>query len=386
MVNKQLSNTSIFEHSGKFYAASENHLPQEIDIFTLQTFGDWDVSGAWDRPFTSHPKKAPGTGELVIFGIDAIRPFFVVGVISVDGKKLLHKVDLKLSRSTFSHEVGVTQKYNVIMDYPLTLDINRLIRGGPLMKYDKGGYARIGVMPRYGDADSVQWFDVESHCTFHILNTFEDGDDVVVRGCRSLGSVLPGPERGLNKFEWFSRGFKDTKSNNSNGLTHEGSFFTRLYEWRLNMKSGEVKERNLSGTDFSMDFPMINGRFSGVRHKFGYTQLVDSMASSKCGMPKYGGLAKLYFEEPDTRLAVVECHKFAENNFCTGSAFVAKDGSVEEDDGWIVSVVHDEETNVSQVHIIDVKKLGMDPTAKITLPQRVPYSFHGSFFSMPNQA
>ncbi|KAA8521822.1 hypothetical protein F0562_012507 [Nyssa sinensis] len=263
MVNKQLSNTSIFEHSGKFYAASENHLPQEIDIFTLQTFGDWDVSGAWDRPFTSHPKNAPGTGELVIFGIDAIRPFFVVGVISVDGKKLLHKVDLKLSRSTLSHEVGVTQKYNVIMDNPLILDINRLIRGGPLMKYDKGRYARVGVMPRYGDADSVQWFDVESHCTFHILNTFEDGDEALT---------------------------------------------------------------------------------------------------------KYGGLAKLYFEEPDTRLAgkdgkieqliKVEYHKFAENNFCTGSAFVAKDGSVEEDDGWIVSFVHDEETNVSQVHIIDVKKLG----------------------------
>lgn len=59
MVSKQISNTSIFEHSGKFYASAENHLPQEIDIFTLETFDKWDVNGAWDRAFTSHPKVLP---------------------------------------------------------------------------------------------------------------------------------------------------------------------------------------------------------------------------------------------------------------------------------------------------------------------------------------
>lgn len=33
-------------------------------------------------------------------------------------------------------------------------------------------------MPRYGDADTLKWFDVKPHCTFHILNCFEDGDEV----------------------------------------------------------------------------------------------------------------------------------------------------------------------------------------------------------------
>jgi len=46
----------VFEHSGKFYSVAENHIPQEIDIFTLKTLRNWNVSGAWDRPFTSHPK------------------------------------------------------------------------------------------------------------------------------------------------------------------------------------------------------------------------------------------------------------------------------------------------------------------------------------------
>ncbi|KAK6927363.1 Carotenoid oxygenase [Dillenia turbinata] len=397
MVNKHMSNTNIIEHGGKFYCVAENYVPQEVNLITLETFEDWDINGAWERPFTSHPKivqKAPGTGELVIMGVDALKPYYVLGIISADGQKLLHKVDIKLTRGTLSHEIGVTQKYNIIMDYPLTIDINRLMKGGRLMEYEKGDYARIGVMPRYGDADSVKWFDVESHCTFHIINTFEDGNEVVVRGCRSLGSVLPGPDRGVDKFEWFSRGFKpirEDKENFNGRSTEDGFLFSRVYEWRLNMVTGDVKEKNLTGTDCSMDFPMINGGYTGLKHKYGYTQVIDSIASSNCGMALYGALAKLYFEESNgisegeskhEQEIKVEYHRFEKNSFCTGSAFVSKSGSTREDDGYIVSFVHNEDTDISQVYVIDTKKFEDPPVAKITLPQRVPFGFHGIFAPM----
>lgn len=51
----------------------------------------------------------------------------------------------------------------------------------------------------------------------------------------------------------------------------------------------------------------------------------------------------------------VEYHKFEENNFCSGSVFVARHGGkgMEEDDGWIVTFVHNEETDVTQVSCDD---------------------------------
>jgi carotenoid cleavage dioxygenase-like enzyme len=64
------------------------------------------------------------------------------------------------------------------MDVPLTINISRLIKGGQLIKFEKESYARIGVMPRYGDADSVIWFNVEPFCMFHLINCFEEGDEV----------------------------------------------------------------------------------------------------------------------------------------------------------------------------------------------------------------
>ncbi|KAL5855773.1 hypothetical protein ACOSQ4_005575 [Xanthoceras sorbifolium] len=314
---KHISNTNVFEHSGKFYSIAENRMSQKINIFTLETLGNWDVDTTWNRPFTSHPKRAPGTGELVITVVRPTKPFVEVGIISADGNQLIHKVDLKLNRCTLMLDMGVTQRYNVILDFPLSIDINKIILGGP--------------------------------------------------------PHLPGPDKESNKFEWFSRKLRHIDSVEA---SVDDRLFTRLYEWRLNMKTGEL----------SMDFPVINAGYTGIENKYGYTQIADSTASSASGMPKFGGLAKLYLEEPDMEgLKKVEYQKFAENVFCTGAAFVSKGGNLEEeeDDGWIITYVHNEDTNTSQVYIIDTKKFTSEPVAKITLPCRVPYGFHGAFMPVP---
>lgn len=148
-----------------------------------------------------------------------------------------------------------------------------------LVKHNKEGYARIGVMPRYGDSDSVKWFGVEPSCAFHIINCYEHDDEVIVLGCRARDAIIPGPDFGFNKFEWFSNGFKSVDETS----LQDTSFFSRAYEWRLNMQTGEVKERNLTGTEHSMDFPMINEKYIGKENNFAYTQTVDLKASSISG-------------------------------------------------------------------------------------------------------
>ncbi|XLU35137.1 hypothetical protein S245_071203 [Arachis hypogaea] len=319
-------------------------------------------------------KKVLDTGELVIFGVEATKPFLEIGIVSADGKELVHKVDIKLDRCCLCHEIGITQRYIVILDYPLIIDPNRLLRRGQLIEYEKEKYARIGIMPIYGDADSIKWFEVTPHSTFHFINSFEEGHEVVVWGCRALDSIIPGPDAGLN---------------------NDSKFFSRCYEWRLNMKTGEVNEKYLTnGPNQFMDFPVLHESFIGVKNKYAYTQVVDPNASFAADMPKYGGLAKLYFEEQlssEENVIRTEYHAFESSNmFCTGLAFVPKEkGGIkmekEEDDGWIIAFVHNEDTNLSQVHIIDGKKLSGEAVAKITLPCRVPYGFHGAFMPISFQ-
>ncbi|KAK8547408.1 hypothetical protein V6N13_098118 [Hibiscus sabdariffa] len=392
--SKNLSNTNVFEHSGKLYSIAENDLPQEIDIFTLEALGDWDVNGAWNRPFTAHPKRAPGTGELVTMGFAATKPFLQVGVVSADGNKLLHKLDLKLDRCPLCHELGVTKRYNVFLDCPITIDVNRLIHGGQLIKYESEGYARIGIMPRYGDVDSVQWFTVKPNCTFHIINCFEDGDEVVVWGSRALASAIPGPQPGSKQFEWFPAKYKPGKPM-EDSISEDQLLFHRPYEWRLNVPTGDVKERFLIGPNhFPMEFPMINEAFTGVKNKYCYTQVCHWDPSSTTGMGRFGGLAKLYLGEQNTGISSggdqvvegsikVEYHMFENKTYCSGAAFVPKEGGFEEDDGWIITFVHHQDTDISQAYIIDTKNFLNEPVAKITLPCRVPDGFHGAFMPIP---
>ncbi|KAI3812541.1 hypothetical protein L1987_17251 [Smallanthus sonchifolius] len=388
---KIMSNTNVFEHGGKHYSIAENYFPQEIDPISLETYGDWNPGGTWSRAFTSHPKKVPGTGELVTVGFETKKPYCFVGVISADGKELVHKLDLQLDHCSVFHDVGVTNKYIILVDFMLTMSPERVMQGGSFFKYEREKDARIAVIPRYGDANTIKWFRIEPCVSYHLMNTFEDGDEVVVRGCKANATILPGPEWGENKFEWFSRGFNFEKINSTNRGNDQkemekGMLFTCVREWRLNLETMQVKERDVTGIEYSMDFPTINTDFTGLKHKYGYTQVIDSLASSKSGKTKYGGLAKLYFEEPDKRTThsegtvKIKYHWLPKNNFCTGSVFMAKQEAIEEDDGWIVAFAHDEDNDTSYVLVVDAKNFGDEPISKINLPQRVPYGHHGSFF------
>ncbi|CAN4120229.1 unnamed protein product [Withania somnifera] len=391
VLHKYISNTNVFEHSKKYYSIAENHMPQEINIQTLETLGNWTVNGAWSKSFTAHPKLYNKLNyimsqrenfrcdELVITGISPLKPYlekFWESFHVSDGKQMVHKVDLKLNRCILCHDIGVTKRYNVILDFPLTIDIKRLIIGEQLVKYDKDGYARIGIMPHYGDANSIKWFEVEPCCVFHIINCFEDNDEVVVRACGARRSIIPRPDLIIKEISF---------SKDNVELWKEILSFFHICEWRLNMKTGQVKTKNpttSSDHQFIMDFPMINQHLIGFKNRFGYLQLIDSQASSNYiaknlsgGFAKFGGLAKIHFEERQE----VEYHIFPKNTYCSGATFVPK---LEGVDGWIVAFTHNENTNQSHVYIIDAKNIESEAVAIIMLPSRVPYGFHGAFMPL----
>ncbi|KAK3435876.1 hypothetical protein EUGRSUZ_C00309 [Eucalyptus grandis] len=89
---------------------------------------------------------------------------------------------------------------------------------------------------------------------------------------------------GMNKFDWFLRGFNFREPVDANANKHGGYLFTCASEWRLNMETGEVQELNLMGTEFSIDFPFINAEFTGLRNACGYAQVINSEQARKVVM------------------------------------------------------------------------------------------------------
>ena len=62
--------------------------------------------------------------------------------------------------------------------------------------------------------------------------------------------------------------------------------------------------------------------------------------------------------------------------------FIPKKDAKSEDDGFVVGFVYDEKTDLSDFIILDAQNFSDAPLARVTLPQRVPFGFHGSWINL----
>jgi carotenoid cleavage dioxygenase len=89
-------------------------------------------------------------------------------------------------------------------------------------------------------------------------------------------------------------------------------------------------------------------------------------------MPRFDGFIKYDFTTDATQV-----HEFGAERYGGEGVFVPRSQATVEDDGWLVTYVHDHSTDTSELVIISAQDLTTEPIARIPLPQRVPYGFHG---------
>ena len=61
--------------------------------------------------------------------------------------------------------------------------------------------------------------------------------------------------------------------------------------------------------------------------------------------------------------------------------FVARPGAITEDDGWLLTVMFDSDTQQSQLVILDARDLHKGPVALLQFAHVVPSSLHGCWSS-----
>jgi hypothetical protein len=75
------------------------------------------------------------------------------------------------------------------------------------------------------------------------------------------------------------------------------------------------------------------------------------------------------------------------HHFCGEAVFVPRSEapvqgcSAEEDEGYLITYVHDEVAGRSTLNVYDARSMAQEPLAVVALPQRVPYGFHGLWVS-----
>jgi carotenoid cleavage dioxygenase-like enzyme len=346
---KDTASTDVIVHAGlalcTFYQCGEAYA---LDPETLEQRGvaPWaPLDGV-----SAHPKVDEATGELMFFNYSTHAPFMHYGVVDKDGRTTTY-IPVPLPGPRLPHDMAISQNYSILNDLPMFWDAALLERGIHAARIHEGIPARFAVVPRHGRTEDIRWFEAAPCYVLHWLNAYEDGDEIVLDG---YFQENPSPD----PIEGYPRGVGQMMA-----YLDESSFRPKLHRWRFNLADGTTREERLY--DEIVEFGMINARYAGKPYRYAYSTL------AKPGWFLFEGFVK-----HDLVAGTAETWRLPEGCYASEAPFAPRRGATEEDDGYLVTFTIDEARGLSECLLIDAKKFGAGPVARIRLPHKICSGTH----------
>ena len=349
---KDASNTDIIVHAGTamslFYMNGEGY---RVDPLTLETLGveSWvPIDG-----ISAHAKVNENTGELYFFNYTIYPPFAHYGVVDKNNKLTAYR-PVTLPGPRVMHDMAFTENYAILMDFPMGLNAE----GNLAMDWDMP--SRFGLVPRNGGPGEVRWFDANPTFVQHWLNAYEEGDEVILDGYFQedpLPAELP-KEHPAEVAQAFA-------------ILNVGGVKTKLYRWRFNLVTGETHEECIDGQNRKdLEFGMFNQRYAGRKYRYTYSAILEPDMFLMSGWVKH-----------DLQTGESLELKLPAGVYCSESPFAPKIGAEDEDDGYLVSFITDENRQASECWILDAKRIQDGPVTRIALPHKLKSGTHSTWAS-----
>ena len=356
---KDTSNTDLFWYNGDimtlWYNAGD---PYRLDSQTLETKSHYDLEGRSQRRMSAHSKVDWSSGELLFFDYGDEPPFMTYGVSDPQGK-LLHEVAIDLPGPRLPHDIGFTTNYAILHDLPFFHDMEVLRRHKyRVLTFHRDIPTRFGIIPRRGQGSEVRWFECQPCYILHVTNAWEDGDWVVMDGCRSL-NPMPDAQPGEGELA---------------SMLAYMRLEANAYRWRFNLKTGEVREGDID--DLNTEFNKSNPIFHGVKSKYSYHQRIPLLHEGGHTL-RFTGLVK-YNNDPGQHSQ----WDYGPGVFGSEAVYAPKlgaDRNSQEDDGYVITLATDSNNWQSHCLVFDATDIAAGPVARVKLPHRVPSGFHATW-------
>ncbi|KAI3976964.1 hypothetical protein MKX01_008822 [Papaver californicum] len=300
---------------------------------------------------TAHPKVDPKTEEAFAFRYGPVPPFLTFSRFDSFGVKQADVPIFSMTRPAFLHDFAITQKYAIFTEIQIGMSPMEMIFGsGSPAGADTSAVSKICVIPRHAkDESEMKLIDVPGFNIIHAINAWDEGEDEIVLIAPNILSVV----HTLERME----------------LVH-----TLMEKVKINLKTGMVSRQPLSARN--LDFGVINQNFTGMKNRFVYAGIGDPM-------PKISGVVKLDVgDDQEHKDCTVGCRIFGPGCYGGEPFYVAREPNnpdADEDDGYVVTYVHDKNKGEATFLVMDAKSPTLDIVASVKLPARVPYGFHGIF-------
>ena len=338
------ANTHVIGHAGRTFAIVEAGSPPVELTYELETVGANNFFGTLpDMAFSAHPKIDPDTGDLHAMAYSW--PGFLDHVqyvhVGRDGR-VKKTLDIPVPGMVMMHDMSLTSRYVVIYDLPVTISGELIQRGMNFPFAWNDDYApRVGLLPRDGGAADIIWAEVSPCYVFHPMNAYDDADgNVVLDVCRYERMFL----------------------NDNNGPFRDSQ--ATLDRWTVNPTTGKLTEQRVS--EQKQDFPRVHPGLNSKPYRFGYSVAVEG--------PGFPAINKY-----DMTTGAHSQFDLGPGRHSGEPYFIPREGGTAEDDGYLMSYVYDGARDASELLVLDASDLGSKPLARVMLPGRVPYGFHGSW-------
>lgn len=351
-IDSSLANTNIVWHGGRLLALEEGHAPFELDPVTLESRGPWTFDDVLEGPMTAHPKIDPLTGEMLFFGYMAGGPFSPdVRYNVVDaGGALTRSESFQAPFSSMVHDFVTTSDHVIFPIFPLTGSLERAMSGAPPFAWEPDLGSHIGIMGRDASVESMVWFDHDPCYVFHPMNAWSEGERVFADMMRyEQAPLFPNPD-----------GTPGDPSKSE----------AVLVRWEFDLASNRRGLKETVLDDLSGEFPRLDERRTGQTYRHGWY----GCAERDSGRATFNAIAHI-----DHATGARRVHRFAEGDGVSEPLFVPRSEDAEEGDGFVLTLVYRGAEHRSDLLIFDARAIDAEPLARIQIPARVPYGFHGNW-------
>lgn len=332
---------NIVRHAGRHLALEEGTPPYEVTP-SLDTLGRCDFGGRLPLGMCAHPKIDPVTGEMFVFRYDVEDPKLYWAVIGADGAVSRDPVVLpEIEDCHMIHDFAITDQHIVLVVPPVVLDIDAMLSGGDVLRWDPERGTRIAVIARNGDG-ATTWIETDPWFVWHFANAFDDDGSIVV------------------DFPWWEQFSLPGRSSSP-----KRGAFVRL---TLDPSTGGCARSELD--DEMSEFPRIDDRLTGRRHR--YVTVSRQSGRRDLVVGEFDRLSR-YDVETGGRVDHDSDEIFGE------VVFAPRDGSDDELDGYYLTFASSADAGRSSLLVFDAAAFPADPIARIEMPCRVPNGLHGNW-------
>ena len=373
-----MANTAVVAWAGKLLCLWEQGPPHALDAETLETAAGWDHLNYLEtpacavsrlRPLLAHTRVwVADDGRERLVGLSVVGSHFTFYEFDERGDRVATvSVELPFS-NPLTHDFSLTEHYYIVAENPVryepdvagALDGSQPALGPSFLASETGRSGLLALVPRDGSKPIV--LDAgDASIVFHYANAWEEGSRIKIAAC-AFDRYELGAEYGFDA---------------AGGRFDPNLLLRHNNEWGpfLRLSTVDLAARTVthSTTKVHRDFPRVHPRREGRPTKYAYVAASPDLGDSEPFFP-FQCIQKVALDGSGHTLT----WKPSKPGCFVGEPVVApRPGAVEEDDAWLLIVVHDVHAAATDLVVLDARSLAV--AAELRVDRLLPLGLHGTW-------